>query len=196
MFLSVLFTVFISPSQALQPVLSCYTFAPESIKVEWTAYKFTDKTAVKGRLKTATAKISGTPQTLDEALPKTSFEVDALSVETDNPARDITLRDNFFKLMKDTKISGRILSVKNDVAKVELKMNGVVKTVDFKVQKTDPVVSATGTIDILDFAMKPSFQKIQEACKVLHTGTDGKSKTWSTVDLNISAQPINNCKKG
>lgn len=166
---------------------SCYTLDPNSVKVEWTAYKFTEKTPVKGYLKTAKATVSAPGKTLEDMLQKTSFEVDALSVDTENPVRDATLRDNFFSLMANTKITGRILSINNNNVNVEMVMNNVKKTVKFKLRKGDPVVSAVATIDILDFAMTKSFNKIQEACEILHKGADNKAKTWSTVDLHISA---------
>ena len=35
-----------------------------------------------------------------------------------------------------------------------------------------------------------------EACKILHTGADGKSKTWSDVALKLEASYEEKCSKG
>lgn len=193
MFWYILITFLVQPTHAGQ-TRSCYQLAPDSVKVEWTAYKFTEKTAVKGHLRAAIAHVNGTPKSVDEMLTKTSFEVDALSVDTQNPVRDTTLRDNFFKLMKDTKITGRIVSVTGNTVMVKMTMNGITKDIKFRLRRGDSVLSATASIDILDFAMNDSFNKIQEACEILHKGADSKSKTWSTVDLSVSATLSSDCK--
>ncbi|MCC6137085.1 MAG: YceI family protein [Bdellovibrionaceae bacterium] len=194
LFSSLLATHALTPAQPLKPV-SCYGYKQDSIVVEWTAYKFTEKTGVKGSHKKVTAKIIGVPQSVDEMIAATSFEVDALSVDTANPARDITLKDNFFKLIKSPKITGKILSLKDGTAKVEISMNGTTKAIDFKVASSDAKITATAGIDILDFGMSASLKKINEACYELHKGKDGVSKTWSTVDLSITAEPVQLCKK-
>lgn len=181
-------------AQAAPPV-ACYGYKQDSVRIEWTGYKFTEKTGVKGAHKKVSTKIKGAPQSVNEMIAATSFEVDVMSVDTANPARDNTLRENFFKLMKSDKITGKILSLKDSVAQVELTMNGTTKTVAFKVESSDSKISATAAIDILDFGMSPSLKKINEVCYELHKGTDGISKTWSTVDLNITAEPVQLCKK-
>ncbi len=177
------------------PGAPCSSWRRGTPSVAWTAYKFTEKTAVAGRLKGVIATVDTAVETIDEMMAHTSFEVDALGVETDNPARDLTLRENFFKAIKGGKIKGKIVAVKNDIAKVELLFNGVQKTIDFTVKKTKGLVTATGTIDVLDFALSAAFEKLHSACKELHKGKDGKSKTWSTVDLTITAEPVSACTK-
>lgn len=193
MFLYALVSALIFPTHAFKPV-ACYSYKPGSVKVEWTAYKFTEKTGVKGTFKTVTTSVKAPPQSETELLLGTSFEIDALSVNTDNPARDITLSEHFFKLMTSPKITGFIKGVKDGTAMVELKMNGVTKIVKFKYEKKDGKFIATGSLDVLEFAMEPSMKKINESCYELHKGADGVSKTWSTVDLTITAEPVFTCK--
>lgn len=195
MFLYALLTALIFPTHALKPV-PCYAYKAGSVKVEWTAYKFTEKTGVKGTFKTITTNIKTPPQSEDEMLLATTFEIDALTVDSGNAARDTTLSEHFFKLMKSPKISGNIKGIKEGVAIVELKMNDVTRLINFKYEKKDGKLFATGTIDVLDFSMQPSLKKINESCFELHKGADGVSKTWSTVDLSITAEPVFTCKKG
>jgi polyisoprenoid-binding protein YceI len=199
MFLSSIVALLFLPSvQALPPTqpVQCYSYKKDSTHVEWVGYKYTEKAAVKGRLPSIETKISGTPQSIDDLILATSFEVDALSVESGDPARDANLRDHFFKLMTSTKITGKIVSLASNIARVELKMNGVTKPVEFKVAKNGSNISAVATVDILNFSMSPSLKKINEVCSELHKGKDGVSKTWSTVELNISAEVVELCKKG
>jgi polyisoprenoid-binding protein YceI len=185
----------IFPTHALKPV-SCYAYKQGSVKVEWTAYKFTEKTGVKGTFKTISTRFTTPPQSEDEMLLATTFEIDSLSVDSGNAARDMNVSQNFFKLMIAPKITGRIKGIKDGKAIVELKMNDVTRLVDFKYEKKDGKILATSSIDILDFSMQPSLKKINEVCYELHKGKDGISKTWSTIDLSISAEPIFTCKKG
>lgn len=194
MFLYLLFTSLISPSHALMPV-SCFMVIKDSLKVEWTAYKFTEKTGVKGTFKTITPKVKGAPQTVDEMVLQTSFEIDSLSVDTGNQARDTTLSEHFFKLMKNPKITGNITGIKDGKAMVSLTMNDVTRLVPFTYVNKNGTLTATGSIDVMDFAMSTSMKKINESCRELHKGADGVSKTWSTVDLVITATPVNTCKK-
>lgn len=162
----------------------------KNIVVEWTGYKYTEKAAVKGQLKTIKASIKGRPRTLEQLLLATSFEVDSLSVDSGDAARDSNLREHFFKLMKSPKITGKILSYKDNVAQVELMLNGVSQQVPFTVTKEGAMISATGEIDILNFSMQPSLKKINEICFELHKGKDGVSKTWNQVNLLIKAETL------
>ena len=158
--------------------------------VEWTGYKYSEKAPVKGQLKILQIKVDGQPQTLEQLLPLTRFEVDSLSVDSGNVARDQNLREYFFKLMKTPKILGKILSYSKGEAQVELVLNGVVQKVPFKITQNKQSLSASAEIDVLDFAMGPSLKKINEICFDLHKGKDGVSKTWSHVSLLITADVV------
>lgn len=188
--------VLVPNANALQPV-PCYGYKKDSVVVEWTAFKFTEKTPVKGRLKNVQTRINGAPQTQDEMILSTSFEIDAMSVDSGDPARDINLKEHFFKHINSPKIVGKVVSLASQIVRVELQMNGVTKPVEFKLTtNTDAKISAVGIIDVVDFSMNEALKKINEACFELHKGKDGVSKTWSTVELTISAEPMQTCKKG
>lgn len=191
---SFLLPLFLSMSYALDTT-SCFEYKPNSIEVQWTAYKFTEKKGVSGKLKSVETVLVGKPQSVEDLMLATSFTIDPLSVDSGDAGRDKTLRENFFKLLKLPKISGKIVSFASNIARVELQMNGVTKAVEFKISSVAPKIQATATIDILDFAMADIFKKLHESCQELHKGKDGVSKTWSTVDLAISAEPTQLCKK-
>jgi len=73
-------------------------------------------------------------------------------------------------------------------------MNGISKDITFKYEKKDKLLTWTGQIDVLkDFLMKDSYKKLHEACKELHKGNDGKSLTWSEVDLKVTASVYEYC---
>ncbi|MCB9072424.1 MAG: YceI family protein [Bdellovibrionaceae bacterium] len=189
---SVLFSMTLSHAE---PATSCFDYKKDSIEINWTAYKTSEKKGVSGKLKSIQATINGKPQSVEDMILGTSFIVDPITVDSGDAGRDKNLRENFFKYLKNPKITGKVVAFASNLARVELQMNGVTKAVEFKVNSMSPRIEAVATIDILDFAMNESLTKLNEACLDLHKGKDGVSKTWSTVDLKISAEPVQICKK-
>lgn len=191
--------LFISLVLLLQSSLSlaetCHReIKPDSPVVEWTAYKFTEKKAVKGQLKDLHYKTSMKAKTPVDLLTRLTFSIDPMKVDSGDVARDLNLRERFFKLLKTPLITGVIKSATKDSAIVTLKMNGQSKDVPFKLVIDEKSVVAEGEIDVLDFAMQKSMEELHKACEGLHKGADGVSKTWSTVGLKISAEHLEVCK--
>lgn len=176
-----------------EPQAQClYSLGP--VKIEWTGYKFNEKTGVKGSFKEINISSPSTASSVDELLANSTFLINALSVDSGVELRDESLRNSFFKLMTSSYMKGFVESVDATSAKVSLHMNGVTKSVPFKVQKTKVEVIADGTIDVLDFMMKKSMEGINKKCFDQHKGKDGVSKTWSEVGLKISSGIIETCK--
>jgi hypothetical protein len=69
-----------------------------------------------------------------------------------------------------------------------LNLNGVSKSVPFAVAVEGNRYRFTGSIGFADFAMQAQHTALHEACAALHTGKDGKSVTWDTVELLVEAQ--------
>jgi polyisoprenoid-binding protein YceI len=166
---------------------------PKSVKVGWTAYKFSEKKAVHGELKKVEV-LAPKDRATEDLLANISFIVDPSSVDSGDKGRDETLKNFFFKFMKSPLIKGYIESATADSAIVMLNFNGVSKPVSFKLKKDGKKYQAEGEINLLDFAMQKSIEELHNACKDLHKGADGISKTWSTVGLSISAEINEVCK--
>lgn len=176
-----------------------YSVDPNGISVVWTAFKFTEKTGVNGHFNTR--KVSGptsapSPIALAKGL---SMEIDATSVDTDNPARNATIGEFFFgKFKPSAKIEASVADVQGGdqmgVIVMKITMNGVTRAVPFKYTATqEGEVVAKASIDMLDFALKDAHDSIHQTCETQHTGKDGVSKTWTDVDLTVSGKFAKSC---
>ncbi len=182
-------------TQSLEAAKQCQ-YTVTSSKLKWTAYKFTEKTGVSGTFDKIELKQSDHAKSVAELLESLNFEVDTTSINTDLPLRDKKLVLFVFGAIHDPGIiRGHVTRVdeKNKQAKAVLVLNKVTKEVLFSwhVEGNKHVFSSK--IDLLDFKMADSVQKLDAACGVLHTGKDGKAKTWSEVTLEISADLSENC---
>ena len=65
-------------------------------------------------------------------------------------------------------------------------MNKIFKNVVLKIEQKDNEYLLTGAINVLDWKAEKGLKGINDACKDLHKGADGISKTWADVNLYIS----------
>lgn len=153
-------------------------------KIVWTAFKTPEKAGVNGSFdKVALSGLNEEAATLVESLEGAQFEVDVLTVNTDDPARDKTLTDFFFAKLNGN-ISGSFDAFEDGKVKVTLQMNGVTKQKEFTYEATDTSVRIKGEIDILeDFTAQEAFDSIHKMCKALHEG-----KTWTDVLLDVTIE--------
>ena len=179
------------------------SFDKDSIEFNFVGYKFTAKTPVKGTFKKYDFKVNEKNGSISELIKSLSFSIDAASIDTGLEPRNKTIFDNVFKvLMGGAKITGRVLDLddKSGVMNIEVSMNGVTQKVPMALkleEKSDneAIVSGVGSIDMLNFKMNKSYENISKACKALHTGPDGVSKTWTEVGLTMKSKVKFNCKK-
>lgn len=168
-----------------------------TFQLQWTAFKTTQKVGVNGGFNSVQVVGPNHHAKLENLLQGVRAEI-ALSptqIKTGNPARDETLYKTFFSSIAGQKIEGKIESVRpvktpnpqgNFVLK--LKMNGKQKSVPMTYSIDQNVWTAKGSLDVLDFGLKKGFEALHQACEVLHQGSDGVSKTWTQVDLQLSAK--------
>jgi polyisoprenoid-binding protein YceI len=168
----------------------------DSVVVQWTAYKTTQKTGVKGSFKKINVDGKTEGKSVGDLLKGITVSVDKLSVDTGNPARDKTLADFFFAKLGD-KISGKIKKFSEPERTFELALdfNGHTKNVPMRYEAVgDNSFTATGDMDILKFDGASALKSLNTKCLDLHKGPDGVSKTWSDVTLNIKGNIKKSCK--
>jgi len=176
-----------------------YSVDPNGIGVVWTAFKFTEKTAVNGKFNTRVVSGPTTASSPVELAKGLAMEIDATSVETDNPARNATISEFFFgKFKPNAKIQAAVAGVKGDdrqgTIDIKITMNGVARVVPFAYTAApEGEVVAKGSIDVLDFALKDAHDSLHQACDEKHKGADGVSKTWTEVDLTVSGKFAKSC---
>lgn len=164
-------------------------------KLEWTGYKFSEKTGVKGSFDIINWQYDKRAATIEDAFKSITFNVDTASISSGDITRDKKLALYIFgPIINPGTISGSTKSYGKSGASASISMNGTTKDVSFTVKQTGKSVELTGKIDMLDFGMKNSFEAIAKACSVLHTGKDGVSKTWSEVGLKVTANYNQKCK--
>lgn len=176
-----------------------YSVAPDAVKVEWTAFKLTEKVGVTGTFNTTTLAGATEADSLVALAKGLSMKIDGASVESNNPGRNATISQFFFQQFSPpSAITAKVESVNGDDSKgtlnIAITMNGTRKTVPFAYTiSKDHAVEATATIDMMDFAMQKPFDTLHRACEEQHTGEDGVSKTWTDVGLKLSGKFAESC---
>ncbi|MCP5468408.1 MAG: YceI family protein [Deltaproteobacteria bacterium] len=176
-----------------------YAVDPKDIQIQWIAYKYTEKAPVMGTFNTYEIKGSKSAADLETLVKGLKVEIDASSVESNNAGRNATIREYFFqKFTPAFLINGEVESFSGDEKSgdivFKINMNNVSYSIPMKYQiDAENNFNAEGKFTMEDFKLKAAFDSIHEACKSLHTGEDGVSKTWEEVGLKISAKYQKEC---
>lgn len=194
-FFIITFTVLLTSSAWSETCL--HSIKKGSEKLTWTGYKYTAKAPVSGTFDKIvyTQKNEGA-ESMSELIESIEFVIDTNSTNSGNAARDTTLKKTVFGYLEtpDT-ISGKFSNATQLDVVAELVANQKMKT-KLKLEAADGKLVATGSLDLLKDGLKKSYDSVHIACKGLHTGEDGISKTWSTVDIKIEADYEVKCSKG
>lgn len=158
----------------------------DSTKVNWTAFKTTEKVAVNGSFKSIELKDTKTGETPEEVLEGTSFSIPVSSLFTDNPDRDSKLKTIFFGTLKNTELLAGVLNFREGKCYMTLTMNDVTKQIVTEYTYENKVFTLTSTLNLVEFGGEKAVAAINEACLELHKGKDGISKTWNLVDIKGS----------
>lgn len=166
-----------------------YSIVEDSTDVRFTAYKTTEKVPVGGTFQEVelTYTAGETPlETLDGL--EFSIPVSSLFTNDATNTRDPKIIEFFFEKMAETQsITGTFSFDADNSCTVELSMNGVSTELPMEYEITDDNhVNFSGTMDLKQWDALEALASLNEACKVLHTGADGVSKTWEDVAITGS----------
>ncbi|MCB1214435.1 MAG: YceI family protein [Deltaproteobacteria bacterium] len=180
--------------------MSCqYQAHPESFELQWTAFKTTEKIPVKGTFTNIQWLGAVQAPSFEELLKTYSVVIDGKTVETHNPGRNATVQEYFFgEWLNQAKIEGKVLGVEGNEEKgkinIELSFNGVKKVLNFNYEKDhEGLLRAKSGFSMPDFNLQKAFNAIHEACKGLHKGPDGISKTWEEIELELIGRVDQKC---
>ncbi|GAA3654645.1 YceI family protein [Flavivirga jejuensis] len=165
-----------------------FVVKPEGTSVKWTAYKTSEKIGVGGQFTTVNFdnKEGASPQ---EALNNLNFSIPISSLFTNDATntRDAKLKEFFFGAMLDTEFLKGTIKYTNDACVASITMNGVTNDLPLQVSITDARrVSMTGTMNLKDWDALGALESINKACFDLHKGSDGVSKTWEDVAIEVN----------
>lgn len=165
-----------------------FSVVAETITVNWTGYKTSEKVAVKGKFEKIEISNSKQAATALEAINGTEFSIPVSSLASGDATRDTKLKTLFFAVMDaTTSLTGTVNLGADGKGTVNLKMNGVSKEIPVTYVLSDQIIELHGTLDIInDFNAQGAFDSIHKACEVLHTGPDGVSKTWTDVAIDAA----------
>lgn len=197
------------PKQDSVPQTCTYSYDPEATTIGFGAFKFTEKKEVKGGF--LKFDISGVKQistdsigdfACDKIFEGAQFAIDVEGLDTKDQARDFNIKSTFFKVMDSTSfITGKVLKVEPDSSEhglmtVLFKLNNVEKEIELAYEKneSDASFNFTGTINLNDFKAQKALASLNNTCKELHRGSDGKSVTWPEVNIYVSTTLKKNCK--
>lgn len=185
---------------AYGPKMVCqYSADAKDIALQWTGFKFTEKTPVKGKFTQVKLDGKTSAKSLVELMKNWTADIDASSVESNDPVRNKNLKESFFaKFAPASQIHATTIKAVGTEVKgvltVQIKMNGVTRNVPFTYTATpEGAVEAKGSIDLMDYSLKSAVDSLHTTCQTQHTGKDGVSKTWSQVDLLLTGKFEKKC---
>ncbi len=169
-----------------------FTLVKDSTKVSFTAYKTTEKIPVGGQFKKINITNAKTGKTPLEALNGTEFSIQVSSLFTNDATgtRDPKLLEFFFGALKNTElISGVFKATTDNKCSIDVTLNGETANIplDYTMGPGNNI-TFNGVMDLGNWNALDAIASINKACKDLHTGIDGVSKTWS--DVAIQAQVV------
>jgi hypothetical protein len=167
--------------------VAAFSVAKAKNEINFKAYKTTAKVGVGGQFKKIDVLSGGEGETVKEAINNTAFSIPVSSIYTKDSSRDFKIKKFFFGIMENTKLlSGKLMLTDDTNGTAEIHMNGVSKNVPFTYTIVGKTFHMTATMDINNWNASAALASLNEACKDLHKGSDGVSKTWSEVTLDIT----------
>ncbi|MEO9533838.1 MAG: YceI family protein [Crocinitomicaceae bacterium] len=170
-----------------------YKYDENATILTWTAFKLTEKVGVDGSFDEINV-VANESEDMFGVLSGATFEIPVVSVNSQDPVRDPKIRDSFFGTMDSTvAITGEIISIDENGARVSITMNGVTVEYDGEIKVKEETITMNTTIDILDFDGQGSIDEIGKVCEAKHTGEDGVNKFWSDVNVAVQTKLIKEC---
>lgn len=170
-----------------------YRYNEGTSKLTWTGYKTTAKKGVPGSFNeiTVSSEQSEDPKKVIESI---KFSIKTSSVETNDESRNQKIATLFFDVMNTPFIEGKIKELKEDgTAIFEIMMNDISIDVEGKYKLEGAKFKWSTDIDVSAWNGLMAVESLNEACKDLHTGEDGVSKTWSEVNLLLDLELLSDC---
>ena len=106
---------------------ACLELQKDSVKVQWTGYKTAAKVGVSGIFTDVKHDGKTKAETIDDLINGASLTMNLSTPSSGNAARDLNLKDKFFKLVGKQAVA-KVKKIDKGLARVDLKMGK--KTVD------------------------------------------------------------------
>ena len=164
-----------------------YTISPEDTKVTWTAYKTTEKAPVSGSFNKIIIENKKSGATVMEALNELKFNLPINSIFSKNEIRDNKIKKFFFGTMLNTASIKGTISLENSTSgSVRISMNGISHDLPITYKVDGQSVSMEAILNLDNWKAQLALEALNEACKEMHSGSDGNTKTWSDVKIDVT----------
>ncbi|UMB53975.1 YceI family protein [Lutibacter sp. A64] len=164
-----------------------YTVDQKTTTVNWIAYKTNDKIPVKGQFTELNLENSSKSKTALEALDNLKFSIPVSSLFTNDTIRDNKLKKFFFGALKNTTLISGTIHINNETSgTVDILMNGITQALPITFIVSDQMITLEAVMDLDNWQAQSAIDSLNEVCKELHTGSDGISKTWSEVKIEVA----------
>lgn len=171
--------------------IKSYSLDVKNSTVNWTAYKTSDKVPVKGVFNEINIVKSSKATNQVDVLKGLEFEIPVTSIFSKDSIRDGKLNKFFFEVMKNTsKLKGTFSIEGEEKGKISLTMNGLTKDLPFDYTVEGENIDINAVMNLDNWEAQAALATLNEACKVLHTGADGVSKTWNEVAINAKIKTV------
>lgn len=151
----------------------------DSVALEWTGYKTTDKAPVSGVFQQINVEgINNNGTTPEEVLDGALVRIPISSLYSGDPTRDPKLIDIFFGTMENTELISGEFHANDGNPVLSVTMNGTTQEIPVTTSLNGNIYTLEGDVLLEDFGALDAVAALAEACFDLHKGADGVSKTW------------------
>ena len=170
--------------EAAEPAAQ-YVVKVDGSSVQWTAFKTSDRVPVKGTFKEVRIDNKVQGQDARGALDGLGFEIPVSSIMTNDTIRDGKLQKFFFAVMENSlSLKGKFKVESEGSGSLDLSLNGMSRELPFTYQVDQDTIKLEASMDLNNWGAQTALESLNEACRELHTGPDGVSKTWNDVSLS------------
>lgn len=155
--------------------------------IKFTGYKFTEKVGVSGTFKEVEWVYNKTND-LNELFKGIEVTVDTSSIDAGKVARNSNIKGSLFKYWEDRYITlkSKSYDLKKKTLTMALTIGEKTTELPFSYKKDGEGLLLTGQLDLLKLGYDNAFYALGKKCAAWHKGKDGKTKTWNTVDFEVS----------
>ncbi|GAB5538302.1 MAG: YceI family protein [Salibacteraceae bacterium] len=183
-----------SPEQEVTEKVCTYSYDHSASEFVWTAYKYNQKTGVKGTFDVISVSgLDGTGSVTD-VFSEGEITIATGSVNSGDPTRDPKIVEHFFgQLENGETMNIKVSEVTDNTMTFDITMNGQTKMITSNYTLEGNELEARAEIDVNTWGAQNGIDMLNEVCEDLHKGADGESVLWPDVSLLITTTLIENC---
>jgi|APSaa5957512493_1039668.scaffolds.fasta_scaffold16500_2 hypothetical protein len=175
-----------------------FGYNPSSTEVLWVAYKYTDKTGVKGVFDSVWVENTSASDDPLKVLEGATVRITTASINSGDPTRDPKIVESFFgSLQGGEELTGKVLKIQGDNSAgnmtLELAMNGFIAPVEGGYSIQENRFEFKAEISTETWAAGEALGELNRVCSDLHKSADGQSVLWPDVTIFISTTLSREC---